>query len=139
MKGTSALLIALVAVLIILVVAAAFFMSNPVNNPSPSGNQGTNNTNPSGGQGPTTSTASVSIKNLAFDPTPINIAAGTTVTWTNNDSVTHTVTSDSDSSESFDSGHLAPGATFTHTFNNAGTISYHCTIHPFMHGQVIVS
>jgi plastocyanin len=78
---------------------------------------------------------SVSIENFSFNPAEITTQAGTEVTWTNNDSVTHTVVSDSND---FDSGNIDPGATFKHTFESAGTFSYHCKIHPSMTGKVIV-
>ena len=78
---------------------------------------------------------SVSIKNFAFSPTILNIKTGTKVTWTNNDSVSHTITSDSGL---FDSGNLSSGQSFSFTFSNAGTINYHCAIHPMMKGSVVV-
>ena len=77
----------------------------------------------------------VSIEGFAFNPSSITVPAGTTVTWTNNDSVTHTVTSDSGA---FDSGNLAPGKTFTFTFSQPGSFAYHCKIHTSMHATVVV-
>ncbi len=77
---------------------------------------------------------SVSIKNFAFDPQTITIKTGTTVTWTNDDSVLHTVTSDGN----FDSGTLDKDETFSYTFDEEGTFSYICTIHPRMTGKIIV-
>jgi plastocyanin len=77
----------------------------------------------------------VSIKNMAFSPPALNVAANTTVTWVNNDAITHTVTADDGS---FDSGNIAPGSSFTHTFTGVGTWSYHCSIHPMMTGSVMV-
>lgn len=120
-----------VVVIVIVVASAAILLSQPSNNnpSSPSGqNSGSSNTN-----------ASVSINNFAFNPTPITISVGTTVTWKNDQDVTHTITSDQGSNESFSSGDLAPGSTYSHTFNTAGTFDYHCSIHPYMHGQVIVT
>ena len=78
---------------------------------------------------------SVSIKNFAFSTTSLSVTAGTTVTWTNNDAAAHTVTADDGS---FDSGNIAPGHSFAHTFSNMGTINYHCAIHPMMKAAVIV-
>ncbi|MPV87830.1 cupredoxin domain-containing protein [Georgenia ruanii] len=78
--------------------------------------------------------AAVQIKNFAFAPASQTVAAGQTVTWTNDDSTDHTVTADDNS---FDSGRLAPGKTFTHTFATAGTYAYHCAIHPNMTGTVV--
>jgi len=77
----------------------------------------------------------VSIKNMAFSPATLSVAAGTTVTWTNNDAMTHTVTEDGGS---FDSGDMIQGATFSHKFTTSGTISYHCKIHPAMTASVAV-
>jgi plastocyanin len=80
--------------------------------------------------------ADVSIQNFSYIPATITVAPGERVTWTNNErSVPHTVTSDSDV---FDSGRLAPGATFSFTFTTPGTYTYHCAIHPYMHGTVVV-
>lgn len=72
---------------------------------------------------------------MSFSASTINIAKGTTVTWTNNDNTTHTVTADDNS---FNSGNLNNGATYSFTFNNAGTFNYHCTIHSGMTGSVVV-
>ena len=79
----------------------------------------------------------VTMQNLAFSPKTLTVAPGTTVMWTNKDSAPHTVTSDSGSTLA--SGDLSQGKSYTHTFTQAGTYTYHCTIHPFMHGTVIVS
>ena len=82
-------------------------------------------------------TSSVTIKNLAFRPQVISISAGTVVTWKNEDSVEHQITSDGDLADLL-SGILEPNDTFSFTFNQAGTWKYHCNIHPNMTGQVIV-
>ncbi len=76
-----------------------------------------------------------------YDPSPANVAVGTTVTWTNNDATLHTAVSgtpDSGPSGEFDSSYLAKGKTFSHKFDTAGTFDYYCTLHPFMIGQVVV-
>lgn len=83
---------------------------------------------------PSTSSRSVSIQNMAFGPDKISIPAGAKVTWTNQDSVEHTVTFDSASIPS--SGNLPNGASFSATFDSPGTFSYHCAIHPGMTGTV---
>jgi plastocyanin len=86
---------------------------------------------------PTTppTTNSVSIVNMSFSPAALNVTVGTTVTWTNNDNMTHTVTSDT---TAFDSGNLTVGSKFTKVFSVAGTYEYHCTIHPTMKGSIVV-
>lgn len=80
-------------------------------------------------------TNEVVIEGFAFKPATLSISLGTTVTWHNNDSVTHTVTAQDNS---FDSGSLSPGSTFAHTFEQKGTFEYHCKTHPSMTGKVIV-
>lgn len=75
------------------------------------------------------------LSGLSFSPTALTVSIGTTVTWINNESVTHTVTSDS---TLFDSGNMSKGNTFTYTFNKAGTFAYHCKFHPNMKGTVTV-
>jgi plastocyanin len=62
----------------------------------------------------------------AFDPNPLAVAVGDTVTWTNTDGTQHTVTSDAPGTE-LDSGLIAPGGTYEHTFTSAGTFTYHCS------------
>lgn len=83
----------------------------------------------------TTPQAAATIKGFAFSPNPLTVKVGTTVTWTNDDTVLHTVTADD---KSF-SGFVLPGKTFSHTFTTRGTFTYHCSIHPFMKGSVIVT
>ena len=86
------------------------------------------------GTGPT---LKASIKSIAFQPNRIEITAGTTVAWTNNDAVEHTVTA---VDRSFDSGNMepGPGTTWRHTFTKPGTYQFYCVVHPFMKGVVIV-
>jgi plastocyanin len=81
-------------------------------------------------------TNGVSITNFAFSPAAITVTVGSTVVWTNNDSVQHDIT--------FDGGGIVSSVlnqndTFSHTFPTAGTYHYICSIHPFMHGTVIVT
>jgi plastocyanin len=87
---------------------------------------------------PAGQTSQVNISNFTFSPATMTIRVGTRVTWTNNDSTTHTVTSDPNG-ETFSSGNLAPGSSYSFTFNRAGTYPYHCSIHTFMHGTVVVT
>ncbi|OGO45366.1 MAG: hypothetical protein A2Z05_03270 [Chloroflexi bacterium RBG_16_60_22] len=75
------------------------------------------------------------IASFAFSPATITVPAGTTVTWTNNDSAPHTVTT---RTTLFDSGSLSRGETFSYTFAQAGVYEYYCAIHPRMTAGVIV-
>jgi LPXTG-motif cell wall-anchored protein len=78
---------------------------------------------------------SVTIADFSFAPATITIDQGDTVTWTNDGPSKHSATS---SSGEFDTGILDKGASGSHTFDQAGTYSYICTPHPFMHGTVVV-
>lgn len=86
-----------------------------------------NNNNPNGN--------TVSISNFAFVATTTTVSAGTTVTWTNNDSAPHTVTADDNS---FTSATLNQGNTYSHTFSTAGSFPYHCNFHSNMTATVVV-
>jgi plastocyanin len=81
-------------------------------------------------------THQVEIKNMAFEPASVSIAVGDTVEWKNTMGMAHTATGDSGE---FDSGPIASNATFSNVFTTAGTIAYHCEIHPFMTGTVVVA
>lgn len=78
----------------------------------------------------------VAIDNFAFVPSTLTVAVGSTVTWTNRDEEPHTVAA---SDGSFRSPGMGAQATYTHTFATAGTFDYVCSIHPFMHGTVVVT
>jgi plastocyanin len=78
----------------------------------------------------------VSISNFAFAPATLTVPVGTTVTWTNHDEEPHTVVA---SDGSFHSPGLGTNAAFSNTFATAGTFDYICSIHPFMHGTVVVT
>jgi plastocyanin len=80
--------------------------------------------------------AEVSMEGIAFNPAEVRVGVGDTVTWTNNDSVAHDVTADSFSSG--EPGGMSAGDTFEHTFEEAGTFDYVCTVHPGMEGTVTV-
>jgi plastocyanin len=81
----------------------------------------------------------VLITDFAYGPEALSIAVGTTITWTNDDTADHTVTSDDDTglldSGSIDTG----GATFEQTFDEPGSFTYFCAFHPFMKGSVEVT
>jgi plastocyanin len=80
-------------------------------------------------------TNAATLGNRAFAPAELNVTAGTTVTWTNTDTVTHTSSSDA---QGWDSGAIAPNGQFSFAFPAAGTFPYHCAIHPGMVGRVVV-
>lgn len=79
--------------------------------------------------------AAVAIEGFAYLPTPLEVAVGTTVTWTNEDGVEHTVTHDD--GEFGDS--VPAGGELSVTFDETGTYEYFCGIHPAMVGEIVVS
>ena len=79
--------------------------------------------------------ANVSAKDNSFDPPTLNVAPGTTVRWTNTGAHPHTVT---DRGGKFDSGDIAPGASYTMTFQTPGTYRYYCKHHKGMEGTIVV-
>jgi plastocyanin len=85
------------------------------------------------GQGKTTT--KVRIQDYKYAPPVIRVAVGASVTWTNDDSDDHTVTSDD---KTIDSGVIEQGVSVTLTFPVAGEFPYYCTVHPGMRGKVIV-
>ena len=71
-----------------------------------------------------------------YVPNPVTVSAGTTITWTNADSIPHTATSDTPGV--FDSRSIAPGGMFSTTLQSRGTVTYNCTFHPGMVGTIVV-
>src|SRR5918996_1146551 len=99
-----------------------------------------------GGGGNTTTSVSIvsgssALTTDAYQPNPVQVSTGATVTWTNDDAQPHTATSGQNATPdgTFDSSIMAPGATFEHTFTEAGEYPYFCLLHPNMVGTVSVS
>ncbi|NHZ71408.1 MAG: hypothetical protein GWP18_07175 [Proteobacteria bacterium] len=89
------------------------------------------------GAAPSAAGAAVSIENFAFGPDEIVISVGDTLTWTNDEAgVGHTTTSDDGV---WNSALLNPGDTFDQTFDQAGTFTYFCSIHPSMTASITVN
>jgi nitrite reductase (NO-forming) len=83
--------------------------------------------------------------NKAYEPNPLRIKVGSTVIWTNNDNIIHTVTSGTPNAanvgEAFDSGltaFITPAKTYSNKFTNTGEFTYFCRVHPTMVGKVVV-
>ena len=88
-----------------------------------------------------TSTPECKADNTCYLPYNLEVAAGTAVTWTNDDTVAHTVSSGTTDGLTglFDSGLVMPEAAFEYVFEEAGTYDYYCIVHPWMAGIVTVS
>lgn len=76
----------------------------------------------------------VSIVNFAFKPSTLTVKRGARVGFANTSNTAHTATK----GDNFDTKRIAPGKTKTVRFNQRGTFAYHCKIHPFMKGKVMV-
>jgi plastocyanin len=76
----------------------------------------------------------VSISHFEFHPPTLNIAKGTKVVFSNSSGTAHTATDKG----AFNTGHIKPGHSVAVRFTQKGTFSYHCEIHPFMHGKIVV-
>jgi plastocyanin len=78
----------------------------------------------------------IEIIDFGFSPKNVSVKKGTTVTWVNHDSASHTVTAAPGGPSS---ATLKPGQSYSFTFTIAGTVNYHCSIHPGMTGTVVVA
>ncbi len=118
------------ASLALIALAVACGSSNSPSSPTTIGGSG------GGGTADVTITITGMNGNQSYSPNPGTVAAGKTVAWRNADSVTHTATADNGS---FDTGSIAPGATSAPiTMGSAGSVNYHCRIHPSMTGTLNV-
>lgn len=131
-----------IAVLVLVILGGAYFyFTRPASAPVTQTTHQQNAAETGTGSTPSPTTTgnvkvAVSITNFAFSPSTITVHKGDTVVWTNNDSAPHTVTGDNGGPAS---GTLSQGSGYSYTFNTVGTFPYHCTIHPNMHGTVVVT
>lgn len=77
---------------------------------------------------------SVGIRNFSYHPGKLTVSKGAQVVFSNSDGIAHTATDRG----VFDTGHIKPGKSVAVRFTQKGTFAYHCTIHPFMHGKIVV-
>ncbi len=91
-------------------------------------------------EGPGGKEAPVAIQLFQFKPSPVEVKAGTRVTWTNNDDINHTVTSGTPENRDgrFDGKLSGKGTTFAFDFTQPGTYSYFCARHQSMRGEIVV-
>jgi len=118
-----------VTAFLMLFFALAFTSCSSSNTGTTNGtSNGTSKGNTAGNQTP-----AVSIENFTFNPAVLTIKVGTTVIWTNNDTVEHNI-----KSADFNSPLMKKGETYEFKFDKAGTYDYSCGIHPTMTGKIIV-
>src|SRR3712207_4642114 len=144
-NNNKAVLVTLALTLLSLSVVSSIAISTP--NHANAQGQGTSNATNATMTGAGNATTSVSIvpgsstlTTDAYQPNPVQVSVGSTVTWTNNDAQPHTATSGQNVTPDgrFDSGIMAPAATFDFTFTEAGEYPYFCMLHPNMVGTVSV-
>jgi plastocyanin len=119
---------------LVVIVGAALLFAGCGGGGSPSASA-----NSSGSSSPAASGGSASavkISNFKFAPASVTVKPGARVAVTNEDSTAHTATADD--GHSFDTGTLAQGASQTISVSKPGSYAYHCSIHPFMHGTLVV-
>ena len=126
----------IVIVLAVLVAGLVYYNSTKDNETDSSNNSSSQTSAPSNENNQATNT--VAIEDMAFTPAKITVKKGATVTWTNHDSVAHTVT-ETDGQDGLKSGTLQKEESYSFTFNTVGTFKYDCTIHPSMTGTVTVT
>jgi len=82
-------------------------------------------------------TNEVAMRDFSFDPESLSVLVGDTVTWVNDGAVEHTTTSGEVGSPDgkWDSGSMAPGATYKHVFTTAGDFHYFCALHGASYGM----
>ena len=83
-----------------------------------------------------TTTSKISITSSAYSPASVTVANGSTVTWTNNDNMVHTVTT---AEGSISSGDITPGSSYSKTFTTAGTYNYYDAHNTSMMGVLVVT
>lgn len=125
-------------VIIVAALAGAVYYFAAQNDNNSYGNGSSSQTTPSNNdQNPPVATDKVTIADMAFAPAKITVKKGTTVTWTNQDSVAHNVITTGGQGPK--SKNLEKGASYSFTFDTVGTFDYECTIHPSMTGTVTVT
>lgn len=133
-KSVAAVLVAVLAVAVIGVIVFAL-QKDKAEAPSP-----TASTTQEATEAPVipSTAASVDIRDYAFTPAKITVKVGATVTWTNEDGMSHDITPDEETADFKASALFSKGESYSVTFNTAGTYTYYCSPHPYMKGTVEV-
>jgi plastocyanin len=78
-------------------------------------------------------THTIVIRQMEFSPATLTVHPGDSIEWKNDDVVAHTATA-----STFDSGSIAPGQRWRHTFTQSSSNAFHCIFHPHMKGTIII-
>jgi len=125
-----------IVIVVIVVIGVIVVLVNKSNNNQMGTSSSSNSNSSSSSQAQATD--KVTISNFSFSPSSITVKKGTSVTWTNHDSVAHTVV-ETDGKVGPKSQAVNPGQSYSFTYNTPGTFAYHCSIHPDMTGTVTVT
>jgi plastocyanin len=128
----------IIIIVIVIVAAGGTYIALKNNNNSSNTMSNMNTQKDTTASSQPVATDKVTIANFAFSPADITVKMGTAVTWTNTDSVDHTVT-ETDGKTGPQSQDLAKGQSYSFTYNAVGTYKYHCSVHPDMIGVVTVT
>ena len=104
--------------------------------PTPSGGSSSSSGGSSSSNATSSSGSGIKIDNFAFSPATLTVSGDRLIAVANDDSTAHTFTADD--GHSFDTGPIDTGASTSVTAPRPGRYPYHCTIHPFMHGTLVV-
>lgn len=125
--------------IVVVLGAVGYFAAKGMYGNGSSDSSDTSNTDSNSSSGSkAVATNTVKIEGFEFSPSKITVKKGTKVTWTNKDTVAHTVTQTDDKS-SLNSPQLQTGKSYSFTFDTVGTFSYYCSLHPHMTGSVEVT
>jgi len=124
-------------VLLILIILAAAIVAAVVHKSNPS-TSSSNNTQSSSSSSNEPASGTINIRNMMFTPSQITVAKGGTVTWTNNDTISHEVVDDLSNVGGPNSGSISPGGAYSFTFNKTGSFQYHDPTHTSMRGTIVV-
>ena len=138
MKDKKKAIVSIVILLVIVVGAVVAVSMNKKSSTTMGDTMGTSSSTKADTGGAVAAT-NVTISNYMFGPMAIKVKVGDTVTWTNDDSVHHNIAADKPSGDAPTGPLIGKGETYKYTFKKAGTYTYHCEPHPYMHGTVVVT
>jgi amicyanin len=140
MKNQKVMIGVIVAVIVIVggVVAAGGKKSDTASTSTSSSSSPSTSKSSDASSSAAVATTAVEIKDYMFAPMITKVNVGDTITWTNMDGVHHNVVADTKSDSAPNGPLIGKGETYSFKFTKAGSYSFHCEPHPYMHGTVIV-
>ncbi len=129
----------IIILLVVIMVVVGFIVLRSKSENAGTADKVSNNSSDAGSSQEAIKVDKVTIADFAFSPAKISVKKGSTVTWTNQDSVKHNISPDNASDDFKASELLGKGESYSFTFNKVGTYTYHCTPHPTMKASVEVT